>query len=65
MHRIKVCRYYRNSMESNTFYGEFLVKLAWRLSGSLVYPVFSIKTSANFMVSPYYGGAIFFAKKGY
>ena len=29
-------------MESDTFYGDFMVKLVWRLSGNLIYHVFSI-----------------------
>ena len=34
-------------MENKTFYGISMVKLIWRLSGSLVYYVFSMKTSYN------------------
>ena len=29
-------------MESDTFYGDFMVQLVWRLSGNLIYHVFSI-----------------------
>ena len=31
-------------MESDTFYGDFMVKLVWKLSGNLIYHVFPIKT---------------------
>ena len=34
-------------MESDTFYGDFMVKSIWRLFGNLVYHVFSMKTSDN------------------
>ena len=34
-------------MESDTFYGDFMVKLIWRLSGNLIYHVFSMKTPDN------------------
>ena len=34
-------------MKSDTFYGELMVKLIWRLSGNLIYHVFSLK-------NPYY-----------
>ena len=30
-------------MESDTFCGDFMVKLIWRLSGDLIYHVFTIK----------------------
>ena len=32
-------------MKSDTFYGDFMVKLIWRFSGSLIYHVVSMKTS--------------------
>ena len=34
-------------MESDTFYGNFTAKLKRRLSGNLIYHVFSIKTPDN------------------
>ena len=34
-------------MESDTFYGHFMVKLVWRLYGNLIYYVSSMKTSDN------------------
>ena len=34
-------------MESDTFYGDFVVKLTRRLSGNLIYHVFSMKTPDN------------------
>ena len=34
-------------MESDTFNGEFMVKLIWRLSGNLIYHVFFMKTLGN------------------
>ena len=34
-------------MESDTFHGDFMVRLIWRLSGNLIYPVFSMKTPDN------------------
>ena len=46
-----VWRLSRDSMESDFFFfwgggggGEFMVELVWRLSGNLIYYVFSIKT---------------------
>ena len=30
------------------FYGDFIVKLAWRLFGNLIYHVFLIKTRSSF-----------------
>ena len=32
-----ICRNYIDSMESDTFYGDIMVKLIWRFSGSLIY----------------------------
>ena len=37
----------RESMKSDTFYGEFKVKIIWRLSGNLIHHVFSMKTPDN------------------
>ena len=34
-------------MVTDTFYGDFMVKLIWRLSGNLVYHIFSMTTSDN------------------
>ena len=34
-------------MKSDTFYGDFMVKLIWRLSGNLIYDVFSLKIPGN------------------
>ena len=36
-----------NSVESDAFHEDFMVKLMRRLSGNLIYRVFSIKTSDN------------------
>ena len=32
-------RLYGDSVESDTFYGDFMVKLLWRLSGNLIFHV--------------------------
>ena len=32
-------------MDSDTFYGEFVVKLLWRLSSNFIYHIFSMKPS--------------------
>ena len=34
-------------MESDTFYGDFIVKLTWRFFDNFIYHVFSMKTSDN------------------
>ena len=34
-------------MESDTFCGEFMLKLTWRLSGNLIYHAFSTKSHDN------------------
>ena len=34
-------------MESDTFYGDFMAKLIWRLSGNMIHHVFSMKTTDN------------------
>ena len=34
-------------MESNTFCGNFMVRLKWTLSGNLIHHVFSIKSLEN------------------
>ena len=34
-------------MESDTFYGDFMAKLIWRLSRNLIHDVFSVKTPDN------------------
>ena len=34
-------------MESDTFYGDLVVELIWRLSGDLIYHVFSMETPDN------------------
>ena len=34
-------------MESHTIYGDFMVKLLWRLSSKLIYRVFFIKIPDN------------------
>ena len=34
-------------MESDSVYGDFMVKLMWRFSGNLIYYVFSIKSIIN------------------
>ena len=34
-------------MESDTFYGDFIVKLIWRLSGNLIHRAFSMKTTSR------------------
>ena len=34
-------------MESDTFYGDFILKLAWILSGNLIFHAFSMKTPDN------------------
>ena len=34
-------------MENDTFLGDCMVKSVWRLSGNLIYHVFSVKTSDN------------------
>ena len=34
-------------MESDTLYGEFVLKLIWRLSGNLIYHVFSMRILNN------------------
>ena len=36
-----------DSVESDTFNGDFMVKSKWRLYGSLIYNIFSMKTSDN------------------
>ena len=36
---------YRDCMGHGTFYGDFMVELIWRLSGNLIFHVFSIKTT--------------------
>ena len=41
------CRNYVDSMEVDTVYGNFMVKLIWRLSGNLIHLVFSMKSSDN------------------
>ena len=38
-------------MESDTFYGDFMAKLIWRLSGNLIYNVFSVKIPDNFQTN--------------
>ena len=38
-------------MESDTFYGDFMVKLIWRLFGNLIYHVFSWKTPDNLQIN--------------
>ena len=40
-------RNYVDNIETETFYGDFLVKLMWRLFGNLIYHVFSMKTPGN------------------
>ena len=40
-------------MKSISFYGDFMVKLIWRLSGNLIYHVFSMKTQTiNRLILP-------------
>ena len=34
-------------MERDTFYGDFMVKLIWKLSADLIYHVFSMKIPDN------------------
>ena len=34
-------------MKSKSFYEDFMVKLIWRLSGNLIYHVFSMKALDN------------------
>ena len=34
-------------MKSDTFCGDFFVKLTWRLSDNLIYHIFSMKTKDN------------------
>ena len=34
-------------MGSDTLYGDFMMKLIWRLSGNLIYHIFSIKIPDN------------------
>ena len=34
-------------MESDTFHGDLMAKSTWRLSGNLIYHVFSMKTPNN------------------
>ena len=38
-------------MKSDTFYGEFMVKLIWRLSGNLIYHVLSMNTTRQFQTN--------------
>ena len=38
-------------MESDTFYGDFMVKLIWMLSGNLTHFVFSMKTPDNLLAN--------------
>ena len=38
-------------MESDTFYGDFIEKLTWRLSGNLVYHDLYMKTSDTFLIN--------------
>ena len=35
-------------MESDTCYGDFMVKLIWKLSGNLIYHAFSMKPNTPF-----------------
>ena len=39
-----VRRYSLYSLYSHTFYGNFIIKLAWKLSGNLIYNVCPTKT---------------------
>ena len=41
-------------MESDTFYRDFMVKLIWRLFGSLIYNVFSMKIQDNLRTNFYH-----------
>ena len=34
-------------MDSDTFYGDFMIRLIWRLSGDLIYHTFSMKIPDN------------------
>ena len=34
-------------MESDTFYGDFMVKSIWRLSGNWIFHVFCMKTQVD------------------
>ena len=38
---------YRDSMERDAFYGDFMIKLIWRLSGDLICYVISMETIDN------------------
>ena len=42
-------------MESETFKEDFMMKLIWRLSGNLIYHIFSINPQTNHKISPYCG----------
>ena len=42
------CRNYGDSGERDTFYGDFIVKVIWRLSGNSIYHTFSIKLTGIF-----------------
>ena len=42
-----VWRLYGDSMGNDTFHGDFMIKLIWRLSGTLICHVFSMKTTDN------------------
>ena len=42
-------------MQGNNLYRDFMVKLIWRLSGNLIYHVFSMKTQDKLIIYPHYG----------
>ena len=46
-----ICRIFADSMESDTSYGDFMVKLIRRLSGNFIYYVFSMETPDNLQIN--------------
>ena len=42
-----ICRSQIDSMDSDTFYGDFVIKLIWRLPGNLIHHAFFKKTPDN------------------
>ena len=45
-----ICGNYVNSRESDTSYGDFMVKFTRRLSGNLIYHAFFSKTPDNLQI---------------
>ena len=52
-------RDYVDSMESNTFHGDFMEKLSWRVSSNLILQVFSMKISRLYIVRPKIRGTLY------